>query len=249
VWGGWKLSAQAQTKSLKLRAGRGATRVSGAPLTGVKTPTPAGAYVPVMNSCIESMVREHEVIVGVLASLQAMVDLLAAGGTAPRSDVAEFARFFGDFADKCHHGKEEDRLFVTMVEAGFPQEAGPIAVMLAEHGAGREEVRGLREVGAGTGPLSEAEKARVVGYARQFVPLLYAHIQKENNILYPMAQNAIAPEELERLDRSCEAFDEEIRSQLNVPELEQLAVELARRYPSDPAQLLVHGGCGARAAA
>jgi hemerythrin-like domain-containing protein len=147
-----------------------------------------------MNKCVELMMEEHELIIEVLASLQAMAESLASGGAVARQDIADFGRFFRDFADKCHHGKEEDRLFIKMVEAGFPQDSGRIAVMLAEHDAGRQEVRGLLAIGSGSGPLTELEKARAIECASQFVPLLYAHIQKENNILYPMAQNAISPE-------------------------------------------------------
>ncbi len=191
------------------------------------------------------MMQEHELIVEVLAALQAMAEKLAAGKEVARQDVADFGRFFRDFADKCHHGKEEDRLFVKMVEAGFPKDGGPIAVMLAEHDAGRQEVRGLLAIGSGSGPLSEAERARAIECAGQLVPLLYAHIQKENNILYPMAQDTIPPEEFELLDRSCEAFDQEIRGRIDVGELKALAAELMRRYPADPAQLAVYGGCGA----
>ena len=116
--------------------------------------------------------------------------------------------------------------------------------MLAEHEAGRQEVRGLLAIGAGRGPLSEAERARAIEYAGEFAPLLYAHVQKENNILYPMAQNFIPPEEFELLDQSCEAFDQEIRRQINVSELKALATDLKRRFPADPAQLAVYGGCG-----
>jgi hemerythrin-like domain-containing protein len=197
-----------------------------------------------MNKCVDLMMWEHELIVKVLAALQAMADKLTAGEEVARQDVTDFGRFFRDFADKCHHGKEEDRLFVKMVEAGFPKDSGPIGVMLAEHDAGRQEVRGLLDIGSGSGPLSETERDRVVGYASEFVPLLYAHIQKENNILYPMAQNTIPPEEFELLDQSCAAFDEEIRGQLDVGALVALAADLVRRYPADPAQLAVYGGCG-----
>jgi hemerythrin-like domain-containing protein len=198
-----------------------------------------------MNNCIETMMREHELIVEVLASLQAMAEKLSAGGSAARQDVADFGRFFRDFADKCHHGKEEDRLFVKMAEAGFPRESGPVAVMLAEHDAGRQEVRILLEIGAGAGPLSEEERARVIACVRQFVPLLYAHIEKENNILYPMAQNTIPPEEFERLDQACEAFDLSLRGQLDVAGLKELAASLVRRFPSNLADLAVYRGCGA----
>jgi hemerythrin-like domain-containing protein len=198
-----------------------------------------------MNKCVELMMQEHEVIVEVLASLHAMAEKLADGASVPRQDIADFGRFFRDFADNCHHGKEEDRLFVKMVEAGFPQDSGPVAVMLAEHEEGRHEVRGLLAIGSGAGMLSDEERGRVIQYTSQFVPLLYAHIQKENNILYPMAQRTISPEQFELLDQSCEAFDEDIRGKINVAELKQLAASLAQRYPADSARLAVYGGCGA----
>jgi len=213
-------------------------------LTDIKTRASIPSYAPFMNQCVELMMREHELIVAVLASLQAMAEKLETGGSVERQDVADFGRFFRDFADKCHHGKEEDRLFVKMVEAGFPQDRGPIAVMLAEHDAGRQEVRGLLAIGAGTGPLSQEEKARVMKYVGEFVPLLYSHIQKENNVLYPMAQNSIPPAEFELLDQSCAAFDQEIRGEIDVAELKELAARLARRYPCDPTRLAMHGGCG-----
>jgi hemerythrin-like domain-containing protein len=198
-----------------------------------------------MNKCVEVMMHEHELIVEVLAALQSMAERLETGADIPRADIAGFGRFFRDFADQCHHGKEEDRLFVKMLEAGFPQDRGPIAVMLAEHDAGRQEVRGLNAVGLGVGPLSAEEKARVVVYARQLVPLLYAHIQKENNILYPMAQDAIAAEEFARLDQSCAEFDREAAARLNVPGLKELAAGLMQRYPANVEDLAEFGGCGA----
>jgi hemerythrin-like domain-containing protein len=117
--------------------------------------------------------------------------------------------------------------------------------MLAEHGAGRAEVRGLLTIGNGSGPLTNSEKASVAGHASEFVPLLYGHIQKENNILYPMAQNSIAPEEFERLDRACEAFDSEVGGSLDVASLKALAGHLVSRYPAQPANLAVYAGCGA----
>ena len=214
-------------------------------LTEIKAQGLNPRYHSGMNRCLELMMQEHELIVQVLASLQTMAQRLAEGQPVARQDVADFGRFFRDFADKCHHGKEEDRLFVEMVEAGFPRESGPIAVMLAEHDAGREEVRGLLAIGMGSGPLSELEKAQTIQYANEFVPLLYGHIQKENNILYPMAQDAIAPEVFERLDRSCDAFDQSVRTRLDVAGLKKLASDLGRKYPGNVADLAMEIGCGA----
>ncbi|HVM50152.1 MAG TPA: hemerythrin domain-containing protein [Candidatus Acidoferrum sp.] len=198
-----------------------------------------------MTKCIETMMEEHELIVQVLASLQAMARQLETGAQVPRQDVADFAQFFRQFADKCHHGKEEDQLFRTMVEFGFPQQSGPIAVMLSEHDAGRDEVRSLVEIGAGSGPMGPPERARILGAASQFVPLLFSHIQKENNILYPMAQQAIPPSALQELDRSCAAFDREVLGQAEVRRLKTLAADLVSRYPASPRELAGYSVCGA----
>lgn len=198
-----------------------------------------------MNRCIQSMMQEHELIIAVLASLHRMAEILTAGGQVTRQDVADFGRFFRDFADKCHHGKEEDRLFAKMMEHGFHRDMGPIAVMLAEHDAGRQEVKGLLQIGNGNGPLSHLERANVMEHASQFVPLLYGHIQKENNILYPMAQNAIPARQLESLDESCKAFDDAIQKDLDVSALRNLAASLCQRYPADSSILNSFGGCGA----
>ncbi len=201
-----------------------------------------------MNKCIETMMEEHELIVRVLAALQVMAEKLEAGEEVPRQDVAGFGTFFRQFADKCHHGKEEDRLFVKMVESGFPRESGPIGVMVYEHDEGRAEVRSLVGVGGGSGPLTPAEKARVMAVAARFVPLLYGHIQKENNILYPMAQQAITPEDMAALDKSCAEFDREVLGKDEVQKLKQLAAELTERYPACADRLAVHGGCAGCAA-
>jgi hemerythrin-like domain-containing protein len=198
-----------------------------------------------MNACIETMMKEHDLILQVLASLQKLADRLEGGEEAPRADVAAFGRFFKDFADKCHHGKEEDRLFSKMVEAGFPRETGPVAVMLYEHEAGRAEVRRLVQIGAGSGPLTNAERSDAADAARRFVPLLYSHIQKENNILYPMAQQAVSPDELAALDESCAAFDCEVLGPGEIAGLTRLAADLVSAYPASVAGLAVFGGCGA----
>jgi hemerythrin-like domain-containing protein len=189
-----------------------------------------------MNNCIENMMEEHRLIVRVLASLQALAKELELGVEVPREDVARFGRFFRDFADKCHHGKEEDRLFARMAEHGFPREHGPVGVMLAEHTAGREHVRALIAAG-GTGLLSGADAQEVAAHAREFVPLLFFHIHKENNILYPMAQQALPPEVMEALDHDCAVFDRDVMPPEEAAQLRTLAEDLIRAYPADPAML------------
>jgi hemerythrin-like domain-containing protein len=190
-----------------------------------------------MNKSIETMMSEHRLIEQVLGALDTLVSDLQAGKLIARYDVGRFASFFRDFADKLHHGKEEDRLFQQMNQCGFPREYGPVAVMLSEHDAGRAHVRALAEIGAGTGPLGEAERDAIIEHGRAYVPLLLAHIQKEDNVLYPMAQQAISPAVFAKLDAECEAFERSLAQSTNIEALKTLATELIQTFPPDAGRL------------
>ena len=50
-----------------------------------------------------------------------------------------------EFADGLHHAKEEQLLFPLMVQKGFSNETGPVAVMLHDHVEGRNFVKGMAE--------------------------------------------------------------------------------------------------------
>jgi hemerythrin-like domain-containing protein len=196
-----------------------------------------------MNKSIEVLMNEHRLIEQVMGALETYVDQLEQGKPATREVVAQFARFFQNFADKCHHGKEEDRLFVALNQCGFPREYGPVGVMLAEHTEGRCHVRALAEMGQGSGPLSAAETRQVMEHAQAFILLLRGHIQKEDNILYPMAEQAIPAAAFEKLDADCEAFEREVVGSDAIQQLKDLALELVGAYPPDPERMAAGAVC------
>lgn len=190
-----------------------------------------------MNLAIETMMSEHRLIEQVLLSLATFAEELEADHALPRESVAAYAAFFSEFADKCHHGKEEDHLFVQLTEAGFPGEHGPVGVMLAEHDEGREQVRALAEVGSGHGPLTAGEKQSVIAHARAFIPLLLAHIQKEDRMLYPMAMHRVPAAAMAQLEESCRIYDAEVMGAAEIQRLKNLAQQLLRQHPPQTGML------------
>jgi hemerythrin-like domain-containing protein len=104
-----------------------------------------------------------------------------------------------EFADGLHHAKEEQLLFPLMVEKGFSNQTGPVAVMLQDHAEGRNFVKGIAEnillyKGGETSAL-HAIFSNMHGYA----DLLRNHIGKENNVLFRMADKAFTSAEQESL--------------------------------------------------
>jgi hemerythrin-like domain-containing protein len=196
-----------------------------------------------MNISIKNMMEEHRLIEHVLASLENYIEQLKDGQPASRRVVADFATFFRQFADQCHHGKEEDRLFVKMNQCGFPREHGPIAVMLSEHDEGRRHVSALADIGQAPGPCTPADAELIIHHGGSFIPLLRTHIQKEDNILYPMAQQAIPPAEFDQLDAACLDFDRQTIGTEKIQQLKDLAQQLVHDFPPDPENMTAASVC------
>lgn len=139
--------------------------------------------------------HEHEIIQLVLGRAEREASAIRAGGVVDTDTVAEMLDFFRTFVDTCHHAKEERLLFPALAGHGMPPGAGPVAVMLAEHEQGRGHVRAaaaaLERVRSG-----ETGAAEELGdQLNAFACLLRNHIFKENNVLFPMADQVLAATE------------------------------------------------------
>jgi hemerythrin-like domain-containing protein len=99
--------------------------------------------------------------------------------------------FLRSFADQCHHLKEEQILFPAMEEHGIPRDGGPIGMMLMEHEEGRSYVRAMLSAVEILEATGEAGSEALVNGARAFIRLLREHIQKEDEILFRMADEVI----------------------------------------------------------
>jgi hemerythrin-like domain-containing protein len=137
------------------------------------------------------LMDEHRVIERVIVSLEAASDDLAQGRSVRPGFFIDATDFIKGFADGCHHKKEEGVLFAAMADAGMPTQAGPIAVMLAEHEQGRAYTRGLRQAAERLQTGDESARPEVVRNARGYAALLRQHIAKEDGVLFPMADQVI----------------------------------------------------------
>ena len=157
----------------------------------------------------EQLVEEHESITAMLDITAKVCDNLESGQEVPSDHLEQIVEFIREFADRCHHGKEEDLLFSTMEEAGFSSEEGPIAVMLSEHTVGRDYVKKMAEAATSYREGDRKVIPTFVDNARGFVYLLRDHIYKENNILYPMADSRLTDEDQSKLEREFQRVNEE----------------------------------------
>lgn len=139
---------------------------------------------------IDILVDEHDYILAMIAISEKILET-DDYKTVDLNHVESIIDFIKNFADKYHHLKEEDILFVEMEKMGMPRNGGPIAVMLHDHDEGREYIKhvtaGIQQMKEGDSGAFEQVKENLLNYCA----LLTQHIGKENNVLYPMAERML----------------------------------------------------------
>ena len=148
---------------------------------------------------IQVLIDEHQLILAVLDSLEEAADRLDSGDKIDPEFFLDAAEFVAGFADKCHHSKEEDILFVAMTAMNMPQDSGPVAVMLSEHDEGRRYTAGFQSAAEQMKDGDPSAAADVIRNVFDYVNLLREHINKENNVLYPMAEQIIPADAMVRM--------------------------------------------------
>ena len=160
-----------------------------------------------MATATKVLRHEHEAILKILDVTEKVANRLERGEAVRQEVLADLQEFFRLFADQCHHGKEEELLFPLLEQKGIPRTGGPIGVMLHEHEEGRALLRQMGDAAEATKSGLAGAGSRWAGAARGYVGLLRGHIEKENTVLFMMAERVLSPREEEQLAEDFEKLE------------------------------------------
>jgi hemerythrin-like domain-containing protein len=197
----------------------------------------------------EILSGEHRVIEQVLACLEAIVGDARSSGRLDLPAANDAIAFFRNFADRCHHGKEETHLFPALEAKGFPRDGGPVGVMLYEHDQGRGHVCGMDENAEAAAAGVSASLAQFIEHAEAYVVLLREHIYKEDHILFPLVDRTLNDDDQQRLLAAFHTTEAEEMGAGTHEKFLHVAHELAGRYgvmapPADVSAKEFHCVCG-----
>jgi hemerythrin-like domain-containing protein len=153
---------------------------------------------------------------------------IRAGEQIDADAVEKMVTFTREFTDGCHHAKEEKALFPLLSEK-VPIAVNPVNAMLAEHEMGRGHVRTISEAlpEASTGDPFAA--LTVAGGLEGYAGLLRAHIDKENKVLFPLAERSLGATDKAALAAEFDRVEREETGEGVHEQYHALAHELSER--------------------
>lgn len=178
-----------------------------------------------MNENItQVMMDEHQLILRMITLVEKNTSKMKAGTFINWPFYLDAIDFIRNYADRFHHAKEEAVLFIELVKNGMPEKSSPIEAMLMEHDQGRAFIMNLETAVLQTMQGTEGLQDTIAENAQGYAALLRGHIDKEDTILYPLAER-ILPENVR--PRMVEAYE---MANAADPELESRYVAMVEKY-------------------
>ena len=160
---------------------------------------------------IAPLMIEHRLIERMIAVISKETERLAGGGEPDPAFIDEAADFIRTYADRCHHGKEEDILFRALDKKELSSFDRLIMEELVEdHRRGRENVARLTASKDRYIKGDKEEVALILEELRFFVDFYPKHIEREDRHFFMPSMAYLSPEEKDAMLDEERAFDRDL---------------------------------------
>lgn len=154
------------------------------------------------------LMTEHRVIERMLRILEAQASAISKSRAVDPAVIDLAVDFIRTYADRCHHGKEEDILFRRLADKPLDAELSRVmAELIEDHVRGREMTRRLAEAneryrGGDASALDDIESA-----AADLIAFYPVHIEKEDRHFFKPCLDYFTDAEKQEMLAAFEAFD------------------------------------------
>lgn len=153
---------------------------------------------------------EHVGVGRMLGIMDAMAIRLRAGEPVTPDDLASSIEFLQVFVDQCHHTKEEQLLFPAMRAAGLTAAEETIIILLADHVRGREGAARIADAARRLAEGEEPAASELAESMSEYTGLLHAHIRREENDCFDIADRDLPPAVQDELVEGYERIERDV---------------------------------------
>ncbi len=155
------------------------------------------------------LMKEHRLIERMVCQLEKHLHQIETKQETQVEFINTAADFFRTYADRTHHGKEEDILFNSLSGKDLsPEHKAMVEELVQEHVFSRKTVSSLLDAGRRYGEGNSGALAEVKERISDLLRLYPAHIQKEDNRFFFPSMEYFSQEEKDRMLEEFYRFDQ-----------------------------------------
>ncbi len=138
-----------------------------------------------MGKAIEALKVEHELILSTFVIVDDIMKSQKHSDEIKIKYANEFLYFINVFCNKCHLGKEETMLFPMLIDKGVHHQDGLIGIMDQDHINAKEIAKKIKLT------IESKNMDSLCKNIKAYSAFIGAHLAKEDNVLYPMADKLL----------------------------------------------------------
>jgi len=151
---------------------------------------------------------EHQLILRMIAQMRETAESLSQGAALDPHFVEVAVDFIRSYADRCHHGKEEQILFRELGARDMSDEdAQAMQRLVDDHVWARGKTRELVEASDAYFGGDEAQLPRVAALLSELAGFYPEHIDREDRQFFRKAVTYLTAGERAAMDAECREFD------------------------------------------
>jgi hemerythrin-like domain-containing protein len=164
---------------------------------------------------IGPLMIEHRLIEKMIAIVRREVDKAEREGVIDPAFIDTAVDFIRTYADKCHHGKEEDILFRDLNKKDLPQGLKTtLTELIEEHKMGRKAVAELVEAKLRYVRGEKNALSSILNSLRYLTDFYPKHIEKEDRRFFIPCMGYFTPEEKDLMLKEEWEFDKDLIHQI-----------------------------------
>jgi hemerythrin-like domain-containing protein len=144
---------------------------------------------------------DHRQILRVLNVLEEMAARVQRGEEPVETDVKRVVEFLEGFGDSHHQGREESVLFPALLRDRGQKNHRELSHMIFEHNRQRSLIGGIAD------SMLTRKRKDFVYYASHLVKILRTHLREEEDLLFPLIQATLSPNDDEGVVRDMTDYD------------------------------------------
>jgi hemerythrin-like domain-containing protein len=159
---------------------------------------------------IGPLMIEHRLIERMIELVQNEVERTTEAEKVDVDFIETTVDFFRTYADRCHHGKEEDILFRDLSRKKLSAEHDKIMhELMDDHVSGRKIIGDLSDAQGKYSQGDGSAKEKITACLKQLAELYPPHIEKEDKRFFIPSMSYFNQEEQDSMLQECREFDKD----------------------------------------